>query len=593
VEVLFEDEHLLAVNKPEGLPTHAPSEGVDNLISRLQAQRPGLRLGVHQRLDAVTSGLLVFSKTPAAAKGLAAQFEGRTVRKTYLAVVCGDYQPPSPSAGAPQGTDGRSTLTHWLTRQGERVRADTAEPPPARGAPSRGAPSARGPARASDAQRAVTEVEVLERCAPLTRLLLSPLTGRTHQLRAQLAAVGHPILGDALYGGGQGPGRVLLHAWRLSLRHPVSGEPCELEAPAPPALASLTSVTLWRSLLPVQLGARRAPATGAGADAEAYLEADAADDADDADAADDAYALAVSIPDVRAERFGEWGVLHAFAGGGVEDVSGWRSLAQAWGQAQGLRGVCLKAHIAHDPQRGSRDLDKPTQTLWGSDLPDAPFAVTEHGVRYLIDLQEQHGCGLYLDQRHNRRWLIDLVRAKAARGEAVEVLNLFAYTCSFSAAAAAAGAHRVTSVDVSKRALAWGRRNLEANGVDPAAHAFYPDDVQEALARAQRRGARFDVIVCDPPSFGRGRKGAALHQEVSALVEASAGLLNPGGWLLACLNHRATSGAQLEARVREGLRRAGREVAAWHVVPTPTIDDTPSSGTALKTLRVQVRGEAP
>lgn len=554
--VVFEDAHVLAVVKPAGLPTHAAAPGQDNLVSRLQAARGGLKLGVHQRLDAVTSGLLVLSKSPQGAKGLAAQMEGRAVRKTYLAVACGRCPAPAQAADG-----GRWRWAHWLTRDGDGSRAWRARP-------------ARG-----EAQEAVTEVEVLERCGPLTRLALSPITGRTHQLRAQAAAEGCPLLGDARYGGGEGPGRVMLHAWRLSLRHPVSGEALDLEAPAPPLFGAL--------------GAADAPLWGALA---ARLAAPL-----DVGPGDDAFVMRCPLPHVRADRFGPWGVLHDLDAT-AEDVAapqalvgGWRPLAAAWMGAQGLRGVSLKPHVAHDGARGSRDLPKPTLTLCGPDPEARSFAVTEHGVRYLVDLREQHGCGLYLDQRANRRWVMARVREVLARrgagagaggGEPVTVLNLFAYTCSFSVAAAAAGAERVTSVDVAKRALAWGRGSFVASGLDPGAHAFYADDVGEALARAARRGARFDVVVCDPPSFGRGRKGAALHQAISDLAMASARVVAEGGWLLLCLNHRGTEGGDLRARALKGVAEAGRVARAVELV-LPA-QDAPPGGTALKSLRVQL-----
>jgi 23S rRNA (cytosine1962-C5)-methyltransferase len=201
----------------------------------------------------------------------------------------------------------------------------------------------------------------------------------------------------------------------------------------------------------------------------------------------------------------------------------------------------------------------------------------------LVDLGEQHGCGLYLDQRENRRWVMDTIQ-RAPRPPAV--LNLFAYTCSFSAAAASAGAARVTSVDIAKRPLAWGRDTFALNGLDPAAHAFYPDDVHGVLARSLRRGASFDVIICDPPSFGHGRRAASLHQALSDLAAACAQVLAPRGWLLLCLNHRATAPADFRARALHGIQRAARDVLSADLLLPPP--DAPPGGTALKTLRVQV-----
>lgn len=133
------------------------------------------------------------------------------------------------------------------------------------------------------------------------------------------------------------------------------------------------------------------------------------------------------------------------------------------------------------------------------DAPPRKVTITEHGIAFLADLYEGQKTGLFLDHRDNRhefgRW------AKGKR-----VLNLFSYTGGFSLHAAKAGAAEVVSVDAAPGAAVDAEENFRLNGLDPKPHQFVVADVFEYLNQAQNRGEKFDLIVCDPPSFGRGVK---------------------------------------------------------------------------------------
>lgn len=202
---LHADPHLLIIDKPAGLLS-VPGRGSDKAdcaAARVQAVFPEA-LVVH-RLDQPTSGLLAFARSLAAQRHLGAAFEGRQVRKHYIAVVQG-----LPAADA--GEIDLPLAADWPNRPMQRVDPTAGKP-------------------------ACTRWRVLARdqAAHRTRLLLEPLTGRTHQLRVHLQALGHPILGDALYGDAtvqaRAP-RLLLHAQRLELPHP-DGHPFSIESPAP------------------------------------------------------------------------------------------------------------------------------------------------------------------------------------------------------------------------------------------------------------------------------------------------------------------------------------------------------------------------
>lgn len=217
VEVVYEDDDLLIVNKPSGLVVHpAPGHWQGTLVNALLARddhyggiagvaRPGI---VH-RLDRDTSGLLIVARNDAAQAGVMAQLKARRVRKTYLALAQGSVSAAIGRIEAPIGRDPK-----------DRKRM----------------------AVVADGRKAVTGYRVRERFAGWTLLELDLVTGRTHQIRVHLAALGHPVAGDPVYGTGtsrRGPDgleRLFLHAWRLELVSPRSAKLVRAEAPLPPEL---------------------------------------------------------------------------------------------------------------------------------------------------------------------------------------------------------------------------------------------------------------------------------------------------------------------------------------------------------------------
>jgi 23S rRNA pseudouridine1911/1915/1917 synthase len=224
LNILFEDRDLLVVNKPPGLVVH-PGAGhrAGTLLNALVHHCPDLkdigevsRPGLVHRLDKDTSGLIVVAKTSLAHASLVAQFQAHAITKRYQALVWGRL----PEI---EGEIDKEVGRHPTARQKMSVHAR------------------RG-------KRALTFWRVIKEFpGPLTLVELTPQTGRTHQLRVHLASEGHPVLGDPAYGGGVSrlPGhpkllglkplvhRQLLHAWRLGITHPRTGEPLYWAAPLP------------------------------------------------------------------------------------------------------------------------------------------------------------------------------------------------------------------------------------------------------------------------------------------------------------------------------------------------------------------------
>jgi tRNA pseudouridine32 synthase/23S rRNA pseudouridine746 synthase len=197
LDLVYQDEALIVVNKPEGLLS-VPGRGDDRadcMVSRVQLRVPEA-LTVH-RLDMATSGLLVFARGPDMQRALSLGFQDRGVSKRYVAVVHGLVQPE-------EGVVDLPLIADWPNRPRQMVCHE-------RGKPSQ------------------TRFQVLARdaVAAQTRVALEPITGRSHQLRVHMLALGHPIVGDPFYGDAdvQRPfARLYLHAAELGMPHPVSGQ---------------------------------------------------------------------------------------------------------------------------------------------------------------------------------------------------------------------------------------------------------------------------------------------------------------------------------------------------------------------------------
>ena len=218
-EVLFEDNHCLAVNKPAGLLTQGVPAGIPTLeawarsyLKEKYAKAGNVYLGIPHRLDRPVSGVIIFARSSKAAQRLAEQFRERQVTKIYWGVVEGAV------------AEAEGYWSDWLRKVKEESRSERAEP------------------ESVGAKHAELRYHVLERLPNATRLEFIPETGRMHQIRLQAALHGHPLLGDAAYGATTsfGPAAELsrdriiaLHARSLTFLHPIRYEPITVKAPLP------------------------------------------------------------------------------------------------------------------------------------------------------------------------------------------------------------------------------------------------------------------------------------------------------------------------------------------------------------------------
>ncbi|MFA5517478.1 MAG: class I SAM-dependent rRNA methyltransferase [Desulfuromonadales bacterium] len=189
--------------------------------------------------------------------------------------------------------------------------------------------------------------------------------------------------------------------------------------------------------------------------------------------------------------------------------------------------------------------------------------VREHGLDFLVDLEQGLNTGLFLDQRDNRQ---DLRRRAAGK----RVLNLFAYTGSFSVAAAAAGAAQVTSVDVSAGYLEWAKDNFSRNRLPLRPHAFVVGDCFAVLAEMQKKREQFDLILMDPPSFSTtGKSRFTTRQGTAELVTAALALLPAGGVLITSSNHQKTDLPDYLKELRRGALQAGCDLRVIRTASQP------------------------
>jgi len=231
LDILFEDEHIIILNKAPGVVVHpAPGHYTGTIVNGLLYHCPDLegiggeiRPGIVHRLDKDTTGVLAVAKNYAAHFHLSAQFKSRNIKKNYLAVVYGDFKEGSGVINLPIGR-----------HPGDRKRMSV---------------------HSRKTRGAETHWKIRERFEGITLLELEIKTGRTHQIRVHCTAIQHPIVGDPVYGSRRAAQRIrllkdrgvliknisrqMLHAWRLSIRHPATDQEISFEAPLPEDMAEL------------------------------------------------------------------------------------------------------------------------------------------------------------------------------------------------------------------------------------------------------------------------------------------------------------------------------------------------------------------
>ncbi len=514
--ILAEDEALIVIDKPPGVPAQSAREEDDDdvrgRLGRYLMRRDGLKrppyLGVHQRLDRDTSGVMLFTLDRAVNGNIAKQFEGRTVDKRYVAAVRGDLK------------KGPVSLRHYLKKHKGNV--EVFERPQAK------------------AKRAVTIVSRRERNDDRHLCDVAIETGRTHQIRAQLAANGTPVAGDGQYGKVRAP-RLMLHSRALTLKHPLTDREVTFEAPLPPCFAT------WLTGSDHELPAEISRETLQRALERRYALRDTP-----------MFRLLHGISDgassLEIDVYGEHLVASLYHS--LDDDEEARLFDTLDGL--GFAGVYLKRRPKQSNELVDARASKhaPAEVVRGREAPD-PVILLEHGLKFALRLGDGMSTGIFLDQRDARLRVIEHCAASRDDGDPVRVLNLFAYTGAFSVGAASAGA-TTTTVDVSAAALDRAQSFFALNEIDVSAHEFIVEDAFDALLRFIDNGRLFDLVICDPPTHAttKSRRWKSGPQWID-LVSQCLRVTRRGGALLLSSNDRRMAQARFRRYVHEGAREAG------------------------------------
>lgn len=283
-----------------------------------------------------------------------------------------------------------------------------------------------------------------------------------------------------------------------------------------------------------------------------------------------AYRLCTAV-DGWVERFGD-DVLVSFKSSGARE-----QLATEYFLWAETMGFSLKRMFGRFLPKRNAEREAP-KLLLGDPASGLNGVVSERYLLYGVDFVAGYSVGLFPDQRENRHY----VRRVAPK----QVLNCFAYTCSFSVAAASAGASTV-NIDLSQKSLDRGRENFELNSLPVQGHRFIADDVFEVIPRLIRKGEKFDMVVLDPPTFSRSRRGRTFQVEsdFESLLLATLDLAARDTRILLSTNCTALDARTLEVMARFCLK-ASRRAGTFHRQPTPPDFPQPvAASTTWLTLR--------
>lgn len=516
---LYEDDCLVVVSKPAGMSV---SGSEHDLLSRVRIildfqakSTEGLGAPIH--LDRDVSGVVALAASKQANASMSRQVQQHALSWTFVvAVSCSFDLAPRGQRDVGVIRDRNGLMRASRGKSDKRVHLDYQ-------------------VQSRQGDRYLIEV----RCADGPRAI-----------RAVLASMGIAVAGDVVFKGPEAS-RLLLHAKQLTLLHPRHEGVVTYQAPEPWAFHAwmhrqqraeqLDTSSLAQALK--EAACKRFSLCARGLEAFRHVHGEAE-----------------GLRGLDIEWYGNHAVMWVDEQTRDRAVDGLLAVLGEWEPA----GIYLKKR----PKQASRASDGQgaplvfSHAVRGQNTPE-PFSILEDGLEYLVDLGQGLSTGLFLDMRRNRAWV-------RQNSHGAEVLNLFSYTCSFTVAAAAGGAKRTVSVDISKRSLEVGDRNLLKNGLKSPNHEFVCDDVRRWVERANRHPHRFDMIIFDPPSFGTSRWGRfSVMRDYESLVSLTMRLLRDGGWLLACTNHRAVRMGKLQGWLQSAASAAG---CRWTVLERASAD---------------------
>jgi len=326
-----------------------------------------------------------------------------------------------------------------------------------------------------------------------------PESGKPHQIRLHAEKAGIPILGDQEHGGSPFF-RLCLHAEKLSFNYESQRFEIQSETPS---LFQANPESNYQTFLQACLEKRTSfyqiP------EKESFR------------------LVHLESERIRADRFGNHLWIYDYTDSGLNDSE--KTSIREFAKSNDLRPI-----IRHMLDRGAGVGGLEKKTL-EANTPDENWIAEEEKINYVLKTNSGFSPGLFLDQRENRLWVRENSKNK-------NVLNLFSYTCGFSVAAALSEAAKVTTVDVSAKFLNWGRENFAANKLNDKAHEFFAQDCLLFLKGSVKRKRQWDLIICDPPTFGRSKDSVwKIERDLPDLAELMLQCTSKGGKILFTCNY--------------------------------------------------------
>ena len=433
--------NLQLIDKPEGITTHQ-SEPNDWGIVEFIAQQSGQTLYVTHRLDKETSGALLVAKDRDTAKNLTQLFEQKVVSKRYFFLTDRQIkQQVKLDHISHHSYIERDKQTYTSSNQKE--------------------------------SNAFTDFSLLWNQGGISLWEARPITGKSHQIRLHAQDLGIPVLGDKEHGGTNWS-RMCLHAQEINFVH--EGTTQDFKS-ITPWWSEQKHAELIANSLPLQTNAlihlmnayekrQRLKIHNLPSFRFSHAETD--------EFSIDIYNTVAWINWYKEENPTD------------QILTTFESYFHTLNKSVFVRKI------------NNRGQDPNTNQFWSlGKIPDQ-WTTAENGLHYELRTNQGLSAGLFLDQRANRAWVKE-------NGADLRVLNLYSYTCGFSVAATAGGAKEVCSVDTSAKFLDWGKRNFEINNLDVKKFEFWAQDCLLFLKGTAKRKRQFDLIIVDPPSFGRSK----------------------------------------------------------------------------------------
>lgn len=281
---------------------------------------------------------------------------------------------------------------------------------------------------------------------------------------------------------------------------------------------------------------------------------------------------ASGTPGLAIDVFSGYLVVYAYEGESELSIR-YGELSESLERVTGAKGAALKDRSAPDEsgRESGRDLfgEVPETVVaaegeaFGAGTAAAAGAAWDGSLRFNIHLRHPRNVGLFLDTRPLR----DILRSSSSDSS---VLNLFSYSCSLGAAAAAGGAASVVNVDISARYLGWGRENFELCGAPMDRARFTRMDSEEYLDWAARKSNLYDIVILDPPSFARADgKTFSFEKDYFRLLSKAAARLNPGGRIYAVTNYGGITAARFRESAEAAIGAAGRKLGTLRPIGLP------------------------